>query len=417
MTQFLPFQRYLLPCLVVGLACLTLFAATRAVMKTQMADGAIDLHAYWFSGHFVRAGINPYVAYAQQLSLPGPVDYLDGSAVAPAAVAQPELSHVPANTAPLLLLLSPLAFLPWPIAKNVWLVVNLLLIVLIPWLTLRLLPPSLQLLFPVNWLAAFAFYAMKGPRVAVATGQTSLLVFALMLITLRLRQRSWLWAGVALGLALGKYSLSLPIVLFLLLEKRWRLLGVAVGVQAVGLLVVSGLAGGSLWETVQVYWRMVASHAGQDGVHLGYLLAAFPRVTVFLVVAGSLWTLAVVMQSWQRGWLASDWLVVNSVFMLWTLLAVYHRVYDTLMVMPFLILCLSVATRWQLTSRQRVAWGIFWLLLVAVVCWPGEIVPLFFSTTQAAQYVGWVEGAMTVALVAMWGTNLWLVSRVPRLIG
>lgn len=414
MSHFLPFQRYLLPAMLVGLALMSLLAVSRAVIKTQMADGAIDLHSYWYSGHFVRAGINPYLAYAQGLPLPKAVDYLDGSVTAPDAVAQPELARIPANTAPLLLLLSPLSFLPWTIAKIVWLVVNLALMALIPWLALRLLPPSLQLMLPVNWLAALSFYAMKGPRVALATGQTSLLVFCLMVVTLLLRQRSWLWAGVALGLALGKYSLSLPIVLFLVLEKRWRVIGVAMLVQALGLVGVTALEGGSLWETVLVQWGMLARHAGQAGVHLGYFLQAYPQVVTSLVVVGTILTLGVVAYSWWRGWMAVDLPAVNSVLVLWTLLATYHRVYDTLMVILFLILCLSVATKWQLPTRQVYGWGLFWLILVAIVCLPGEIVPPFFTAAQAQQFVLWVEGSMTIALVAMWVANLWLLPRTPR---
>ena len=415
MPQFLPFQRYLLPAVIVGLALMSLLAVTRAVMKTQMADGAIDLHSYWYSGHFVRAGINPYLAYRQGLPLPDAVEYLDGTLVAADAVAQPELARIPANTAPLLLLLTPLSLLPWTLAKNVWLVVNLALIALIPWLALRLLPPSLQLAVPINWLAAFSFYAMKGTRVAAATGQTSLLVFFLMVLTLLLRQRSWLWAGVALGLALGKYSLALPIVLFLVLEKRWRVISVAVVVQALGLVAVTVLKGGSLWETIQVHWGMIASHAGQAGVHLGYVLSAYPQGVTLLVIIGSLLTMGVVLYSWRQGWMASDLLAVNSVLVLWTLLATYHRVYDTLMAILFLLLCLSVATKWQMPLRQARGWGLFWLVLVAIVCLPGEIVPPFFTEAQAQLFVLWVEGSMTGALVAMWGANLWLLPRTPRL--
>lgn len=414
-SHFLPFQRYLLPVLLVGLALLSLLAVARAVMKTQMADSAIDLHAYWYAGHFVRAGMNPYSAFAQRLPLPEAVTYLDGSVVAADAVAQPALSRIPANTSPLLLLLAPLSFLPWSVAKNVWLVVNLALIAFIPWLALRLLPPSLQFAVPVNWLAALSFYAMKGTRVAAATGQTSLLVFCLMVVTLLLRQRAWLWAGVALGLALGKYSLSLPVVLFLLLEKQWRVIAVAVAVQAVGLLAVTTLAGGPMWETVLVHWGMLARHAGQTGVHLGYYLAAYPQVVTGLVVVGTLLTLGMVASSWRRGWQAVDVLAVNSVLVLWTLLATYHRVYDTLMVILFLLLCLSVATRWQLPPQQAQIWGVFAMILVAIVCWPGEIVPPFLTEVQAQLFILWVEGAMTGALVAMWAANLWLLPRTPRL--
>ena len=72
-----------------------------------------------------------------------------------------------------------------------------------------------------------------------------------MIVTLLLRQRYWFWAGVALGIALGKYSLALPVVIFLLFEKRFRVIAVAIVIQGISLLAVAMLEGGSLWQSVQ----------------------------------------------------------------------------------------------------------------------------------------------------------------------
>ena len=415
--RFLPMQRLLLPVLVVGLVLVSLLALVRTVMKTTAVDGGWDLHSYWYFGHFLRAGINPYVAYAEELALPGPVHYLDGSVVAPDAVDQPHLGHVPANTAPILLLLSTLSFFPWTQAKQIWLICNLALIVAIPWFALRLLPPSLQLARPLAWLAAFSFYAMKGPRESAATGQTSLLVFFLMIVTLLLRQSHWLWAGIALGVALGKYSLSLPVFLFLLWEKRFRLLGVALLVQLLGLLAVTALGDHSLVDTLRVNWSMVARHAVEVGVHVGYLLREYRIVANVVVAAITLLTLGMVWHTRQRGWLAADLLPVNSALILWTVLAAYHRNYDALMVILFLILCLSAATTWQLPARQAQTLGLFWLVALGVMCLPGEIVRPFVTDAQADLFLVWVDRAMTLALVAMLAVNLWLLPGTPRVDG
>lgn len=414
-SRFLPLQRYLLPLLMLGLVLVSLFALARTVMKSYEPEGgAWDLHPYWYFGHFVHAGINPYAAYAEKLTLPGPVHYLDGSVVPPEDVAQPKLGLVPANTAPVLLLLSLLSFFPWLIAKSIWLACNVALIIAIPWLAMRLLPPSLLLARPLQWLAAFSFYAMKGPREAAASGQTSLLVFFLMIVSLLLRQSHWLWAGLALGVALGKYSLSLPVFLFLLLEKRFRLLAVAILVQVVALIVVSMLGSGSIGETLQVYWSMISRHSLQPGVHLGYALRAYPQLVNVLVVAGSVVTLAMVGYSRWRGWLAADVLPVNGVLVLWTLLAAYHRNYDALMVILFLILCLAAATTWQLPPGQAYFVGLVWLLSLIVMCLPGDLARIVLSDEQADLFLIWVDRSMTAAIVVMWAVNLWLLPRTPR---
>jgi hypothetical protein len=414
-SRFLPLQRILLPLLMLGLVLVSLVALARTVMKTyEPESGAWDLHPYWYFGHFVHAGINPYAAYAEKLTLPGPAHYLDGSVVAPEAVAQPKLGLVPANTAPVLLLLSLLSFFPWLIAKSIWLVCNVALIVAIPWLAMRLLPPSLLLARPLQWLAAFSFYAMKGPREAAASGQTSLLVFFLMIVTLLLRQSHWLWAGLALGVALGKYSLSLPVFLFLLLEKRFRLLAVAILVQVVGLGVVSALGDGSVGETLRVYWSMISRHSVQPGVHLGYALHSYPLFMNVLVVAGSVVTLTMVGYRRWQGWLAADVLPVNSVLVMWVLLAAYHRNYDALMVILFLILCLAAAATWQLPPGQALMLGIVWLLSLIVMCLPGDLIRVIATDEQAALFLIWVDRAMTVAIAMMWAVNLWLLLRTPR---
>ncbi len=412
--RFFLLQRLLYPILIGGLVFMSLFALVRTVMKTATPDGGWDLHSYWYYGHFVREGINPYRAYAEGLPLPEPVQYVDGSVVVPEEVEQPHLGHVPANTAPILLLVSLLSFFPWLQAKYLWLLCNVVLIIAIPWLALRLLPVSLRLAPPLAWLAAFSFYAMKGPRESAASGQTSLLVFCLMIVTLLLRQSHWLWAGIALGVALGKYSLSLPLFIFLLFEKRFRLIAVAIGVQLLGLALVSLLDGGSVWETIQVNLSMLARHAVEPGVHLGYPLRDTPLIAQMLVALITVVTLWVVWRSYQRGWLAADLLPVNSALVLWTLLAAYHRNYDALMVILFLILCLSAATTWQLPPRQAQMLGLFWLVALGIMCLPGEILRPFVTDAQAELFLLWVDRAITMGMVAMLAVNLWLLPRTPR---
>ena len=74
--------------------CLALYrsliplSVARAAYLTFGETGALDLHPYWYYGHFVRMGINPYTAFEQGRLLPRPAHYLVGSEVAPAAVVQ-----------------------------------------------------------------------------------------------------------------------------------------------------------------------------------------------------------------------------------------------------------------------------------------------------------------------------------------
>lgn len=413
--NFLPLQRLIWPVLVVALALLSVFALGRGAQKVFEPRGAIDLHPYWYYAHYIRAGVNPYTAFAEEAPLPAPVQYIDGSVVAPDAVRQPRLAQIPANTAPLLFVFTLLSYFPWATVRIVWLVICLMLVLAIPWLALRLLPSSLQLGWGQKWMVALAFYAMKGPRVAIANGQPSILIFFLMILAL-LWRRHWLWAGLALGLALSKYSIALPVALYLLFERRFRLLLVAALVQGVGLLGVAVLDGGGIVETVQVYLQMALhfTDVAQGSVHLGSLLRDLPWLVMPLVVIGSLVTLLAVVISWRRGWAEIDLLAVNSLLLLWVLLASYHRVYDTMLMVFFWILCLSAAAQWQLGRSQRYFLGIFWLISVVVMCLPGESVPSFLSEERSELLVVLIDRSVTVIAVAMWVVNLWLLAQRPR---
>ena len=66
-----------------------------------------------------------------------------------------------------------------------------------PWLALRLLPPSLaSWRARLQWLAALSFYAMKGPRVAVSRmGSLRSRSSFLMIVALLLRQESLAMGG------------------------------------------------------------------------------------------------------------------------------------------------------------------------------------------------------------------------------
>jgi len=131
--------------LLVALAFLAVATLFYSISKTFEAAGGIDLHSYWYSGHFVRQSVDPYRAYLQGLEPSAPVRYLDSSTPVMGTIGQPGLANVPANTAPVVLLLSSLAFFTWPTAKLIWMIINLGLMFLIPGLVIRLLPDDQKL--------------------------------------------------------------------------------------------------------------------------------------------------------------------------------------------------------------------------------------------------------------------------------
>lgn len=405
-------QRLLQMSLIV-LALLALFSLVRIVSRAQDAPGGVDFHSYWFSGHFVRQGENPYAAFARRAEPELPISYLDGTITTSLPVAQPGLARTPANTAPLLLLLSLFSWFSWPVAQWMWLAISVGLMLWTPWLALRLLPAS-----PPRWLSwwvALAFYAFTGVRVAVWSGQTTLIVFVLMLLAHRaVERRPWL-AGLALGLALSKYSLALPLALLWLYRRRWLPLLLALLTQVAGLLIVSTLANGGLADTLRLYWQLFLRHANQPGIHLG---GFWPQSTLWQILAAAAIGLTVLAALWR--WrrqspapTAYNDLLLLALFSLATVLAAYHRLYDVVPVILFLATAayaLSLPPAW-LTVRQQTGLALVTATVVGLLCLPGEVMGRVLPASLAPLYLTAANALITAALLLGLAVTIWLLRR------
>ncbi len=397
-------------------------ALARGAARAVGTSGGIDFHSYWYAGHFLWEGASPYRAYVERLEPATPIRYLDG-VTETGPVARPGLARTPANTAPLALLLAPLARLSWSSAWGIWFGISLVCLLAIPWLTTGLWPEG-ERDRVVAWLLFLVFLGLQGSRVALWTGQTTLLSLALMILALRLRaRRPWL-AGALLGVALSKYSLALPAALFFLLERRWRPLAAAALVQLAGLLAVSAIGGEPVLETARAYAGMVTRHAGLPGIHLGDLLGG---AGIWPALAAAALTGAVALALWRRarrpladpgapGALSPAGWAVLAALSLWTVLVAYHRVYDTVLALPFLAAGLAAAWRpaaWGLdrAAGARLAW--FLAAFVAALSLPGEVAGRFLPADWLPAWLALVDGAITISLLAALGVALWL-ARVAK---
>ena len=246
----------------------------RIITGVRQPNGAHDLHPYWYRGHSLRQGSDPYRASLENEIPTLPVMYLDGVITKQPPIAQPGLPTFISNTAPLSLFLFSFSLYSWSFAKWLWVAINLILILILAWLVLRSFPYDLyfkNLDRLIIFAIVFAFSATRG---SVMIGQTSLIIFSLLLGSLILRERHWLISGVLLGIALSKYSLALPFVLFMLLElrpKNFLLLLVALIVQFFGVITLSYACGESpttiFQDYIQVFKQISATH-DRSGVQI-----------------------------------------------------------------------------------------------------------------------------------------------------
>jgi hypothetical protein len=415
---------------IILLAILLVLAGTTvfySVTKTLEAAGGIDFHSYWYSGHFLRQGIDPYRAYLDGL-IPDPyVSYLDSTKRSEGAIAQPGLANVPANTAPVVIALSALAFFTWPTAKLLWLAINLLLMFVIPGMVIRLLPSDRKLDIYTKVVIYLAFLGMFGTRNIAGNGQTSLLIFAFMLLALLSMRRSWLEAGVWLGLALSKYSLSLPVFIYFIVKKQYRAAVTGLVVQALASALLGALTHTSPAVIVYEYLQILGVHTNLPGIQLGSLFPGPPFVGIAATVAMTLivfMALLVWLRRFSSRLVLDAWLEqfsgnhLMAALMLWTLLVAYHRAYDSFVAILFfamVIYGLSGDVRWRLISSQKKALAIGSVLAYVPLSLPARGITFIARAIPDESLARWLDfqGALlTLTLLGLLAATLWLLYRI-----
>lgn len=317
-------------------------------IKTAQPIGGIDIHAYWYSGTFFRQGLNPYAVYLTNETPTAPIYFIDGNPILNGNIANKGLSYIPTNTAPLVLILTALSFFSWSTAKYIWLINNIALMLMIPWLALKLFPNTKQWLISEKCLLAFIFYTIYGTRNTLSSGQLSLLIIALMVASLLTYDKYKILSGILFGIALSKYSLALPLLLLFIYMKELKIITIALITQLFGLMFASIISKTSPVEIFMQYIGIMKVHSATEGIHLGNL---FPGQQTFSLISVSIMTLVVfvLLGGWyihKKPFLPTFCqkyqTIVNlhllSIFSYWSLLLAYHRAYDTVISIFFFVL-------------------------------------------------------------------------------
>ena len=406
---------------------LSVFAALYAVVvlgylfaETGKPTGSRDFHQFWYAGNFIIQGRDPYAAYFAGERPALPIHYLDGVTVTQYPVAQGDLAIIPSNTPMMLLLLAPFSFFSWNVAKWLFLIFNLLFMIITGSLVLRRMPFGGVKLARIDEVLIFLIYFdFSATRIAIENGQTTLMVFLLMLIAILFAERSWLLSGLALGIALSKYSLSLPVFLFLLYKKKFKLLVAAMSVQVLGLLGLALLGRNSPVAVAQENFRLFFQLFDQPGVHLARFFERFTANKLLTEIPVLVMTLLVFIPllRWLRKYKPRtpaaeeilDFHLLNILF-LWTMLVAYHRLYDTLILIFFFILVfkgLAAPNIWKLHRRERNALLGFLAFTPLILILPARLVDKVLP-----DYYGTVSDSVTTILfLIMLAISMFLLRR------
>lgn len=350
-----------------GLICWAILSVGRAMSKNAGTGGSLDFHSFWFYGHFVWQGTNPYDAFVQGKDPTLPIHYWDGETITQLPVAQTGLGKTPTNTAPMVLLLSFFSRWSWDVAKWGWFICNLLAMVAVPWIALQTISPKLS-----PWLqtaVVFGFVGLTSTRVGLWIGQTSLWVVGLMILSVFWMDKKPVVAGILLGIALSKYSVALPVLLLFLYYRCWWATGISLGLQLIAFVAISLLDGGGIAATWQAHQYILQHHLVVTGIHWGYWLSAWPSLEWLLMGFGTLALFLFLWRTHSSTNLDSKWGLL-TILSLWVLLIAYHGVYDAVLVIIYGVWVLAIGQKEVWSGKQ---WGLFLLPLVASFL-PGEII-------------------------------------------
>jgi hypothetical protein len=304
-------------------------------------------------------------------------------------------------------LLSPLSFFSWEVAKWLFLFINLSLTFIIGWLVIWKIPFAGVKL--ARWDEIFLFllyFDFSATRIAIENGQTTLLVFLMMVLALLYVMRSWQAAGLALGIALSKYSLSIAAFLFFLYKKNFKILFLAVAVQIVGLLGLTAISGNSPVKITQENFQVFREIFDQPGIHLSHFFTLFTDNRLLIQIPVLLMTLLVLIPLflWSRQSSSTSSTAENifdfhfvTILFIWAMLVAYHRLYDTVILIFFYVLIfkgLAYPNVWNLEKRNKIILLTFMALTPLILVIPARLVDKALS-----HYYGTIADAVTTVLL------------------
>ena len=430
-------ENYFRLALIVLMVFLSLFRFSRIISSAFSPSSAVDLHSYWYSGNFVRRGVDPFDAYLNGRELIFPIQFLDGKTINSLPEDQQELARVPANTALMVLLLSPLAFFPWQTAKVSWMIFNIALLFIVPTLVIRLYPLKTKL-SKISKLAIYlALWGLLATSSAIGNGQTTFLIFALSLFSILAAPKHWLIAGIALGIALSKYSLSLPFFIFILMfQKNYKVVIMAVILQILGFVTISVMTVTPFIQIISEYSTIAVMHLGLPGIHLlailsPQLLAYFIISILSILVLGAYFymitvtTNKTVLTTHEKTHLTtvnSKNYVVEKVQIhtlnlmnFWILLSIYHREYDAITFVLFVSMIIVGFSNnyWNFSVTSKRAVIICTLIITLAMSRLGvsfaQLLPTPFVPFGQLLSSDWVA---TFALLTGLCINIWLSFRI-----
>lgn len=359
--------------LVIGLALLALLSVSRAGWNAMIGDAATPYSAsidfLWHEARTLLQGNNPYDVAPQQLAT-RPASPAWGRWLTPA---------VPSS----LVFLWPYALFSYQTAVVLWFISNLLATLLILSLSFRLFLPNASR----NLFVFLGIILLIGApwRFSVGLGQHGLVCLAAFLLSFYLmRQNRTFLASIFLAFSFLKYTLIFPFLPLLLKHRYYAVIVLACSLHFGLLVFVAGWLG-ELPHLLIIQHLEVAMSMQSDGlVDVGSLDQALGAP---LGQAGALLLGLALLTG--VGWLCvvsdADDLLVLSVLSILSMVLVYHRIQDFIVLLfPLLLLVRETTAGPASAGGARLARE-----------WPGWI---FLASVPVCLVMFWVVMGVAISL-------------------
>ncbi len=404
-----------------------LSAVVRVTTNTLDSRGAVDFYTYWYDGVLARLGINTFTRYQNQAIPEATLSFVGVGEQPIPAVRFP----LPANPPLGIILFTGLAFFQWESAKVLWLILNGLCALLVPFLLIRLIPSLKPPRSALHWewigLLTLSFWALLAVRNAIGNGQLSVFTFFWMLVALHLnKQGRRIPTGIALALTLIKFSVGTPLLVYLLIKRRWSALTTALILHGAGLALYSLMINTPIPRLIEQGVNILFLLRLDYDIRVVNLAALMPAGEGFVLLAALIVTIptgVVLARHWaaiQRTPDTAQPLVDLCLFALLTLtftLMLYHNYYDSLIIGGFLALLVGLILRPSEASlsRAHIRWlGIFGALCVILMSVPGAALVNFLPRTWVSLWLDVITTSGAVLLTLAWGVCLWLLGRLAQ---
>lgn len=339
----------------IALAALSAAQGCRTALET---DGSIDLGMPLKAAQLLQSQ-NPYSTILAGVTIPE----LSASQDNP-------FPMMPMQVPSVLMLFWPLTLLPWSTAKLAWLFANLGFTAGSLYLAIKRFVPSqttrCYVLIASLLLISFPW------RVAIGNGQHILAAMFFFLLSMELADRGRkIWAGIALALSFIKYSSALFLLPYFVWKREWQPVLVAFALHGAMTLGIALWLGENPLKLVAQALSAGSSVLASKGYLDVYAMAnslQLPRplatATTLLVTAATLW-IAYHRRSDERRFVV--------LLCMWSLIAIYHRLYD------FVILLIPLLISLQMLRRE-------WVLPVLIL---GAMAFPWFVDRPVLEFTAW----------------------------